>query len=112
MPTSTLGITLPYASAVARDAGQARTGVQRTRLADGLEQREIVRAVRVEVRLREVEALSLSEDLRVVELALLPAGGLHHLPREHAALDLEPRAHHVRDAERARERLDLISERG
>jgi hypothetical protein len=70
------------------------------------------RAVAVEVGPREIEALALGENLRVVQLAFLPAGGLHHLTGEHAVLDLEPGAHHVRNLESARERLDLISQRG
>src|SRR5262245_26355245 len=96
-------------AAPAGDGGEAPVRVGRPRVADMLEQRQVLVAVGVEVALVEVETVGGREAARSLQLALAVAQRWLDGAGEAAVAYLQPAAHHVLDAEVARERLDLVA---
>src|SRR5207248_4040615 len=79
---------------------------------DRLEQRQVLVAVGIEVGLRQIDAALAREVARGERLAAAVARRPEVAPGEPPVDDLQPGAHHVRDAELARQRLDLVARRG
>src|SRR5690606_12383858 len=103
------GLRRPLAARSDRLQRAAR--VRRPRLADRLEERQVLLAVGVEEALRQIEAELVGEAARRDRLPLAVAERVDELAGVLAALHLEPRHQHVLDAELARDRLDLIARR-